>query len=89
LRLPDNWTAGFTLSYLGKRAGADEVGSVRDSTFVAARFTRKVSRHTRLSLDLVNILDQKLHDVDYFSASRLPNNAAEPRGVRLRLRTTF
>jgi hypothetical protein len=41
-----------------------------------------------VSLDLFNLFDQKLRDVDYFSASRLADQA-EPRGVRLRLKTTF
>jgi hypothetical protein len=55
---------------------------------VNAGLTRNLSRDTRLSLDLLNVFDRPLHDVDYFSASRLTNQV-EPRGVRLRLRTTF
>jgi len=76
------------LSYLGKRTGLDERTSISGSTYVNAGLTRNLSRQTRVSLDLLNIFDRALHDVDYFSASRLTNQV-EPRGIRLRLRTTF
>ena len=87
--LPGHSSAGLTVNYLGKRAGSDAVVPLRDSTFVNARFTRELTRDTHVALDLLNVFDQKLRDVDYFSASRLPDNGAEPRGLRLRLRTTF
>jgi hypothetical protein len=82
------WNANVGLSYLGKRTGLDERTSISGSTYVNAGLTRNLSRQTRLSLDLLNIFDRALHDVDYFSASRLTNQV-EPRGIRLRLRTTF
>jgi hypothetical protein len=82
------WSANVGLSYLGKRTGLDERTSISGSTYVNAGLTRNLSRQTRLSLDLLNIFDRALHDVDYLSASRLTNQV-EPRGIRLRLRTTF
>ena len=82
------WSANVGLSYLGKRTGLDERTSISGSTYVNAGLTRNLSRQTRVSLDLLNIFDRALHDVDYFSASRLTNQV-EPRGIRLRLRTTF
>jgi hypothetical protein len=82
------WNANVGLSYLGKRTGLDERTSISGSTYVNAGLTRNLSRQTRLSLDLLNIFDRALHDVDYLSASRLTNQV-EPRGIRLRLRTTF
>jgi outer membrane receptor protein involved in Fe transport len=87
--LPAGWSAGLSVNYLGKRAGSDEVPSLRDSTFVNARFTRQLGKDTHVAVDLFNLFDQKLRDVDYFSASRLPDSGAEPRGLRLRIRTTF
>jgi len=60
--------------------------------------TRNLSKNTRITLDALNLLDQRLTDVDYFSASRLSGangmdghlfTPAEPRGIRLQLRTTF
>jgi hypothetical protein len=82
------WSTHVGLSYLGKRTGLDEGTSISGSTYVNAGLTRNLSRQTRVSLDLLNIFDRALHDVDYFSASRLTNRV-EPRGIRLRLRTTF
>lgn len=84
----EGWSANVGLSYLGKRTGLDERTSIAGSTYVNAGLTRSLSRQTRVSLDLLNIFDRPLHDVDYFSASRLTNQV-EPRGIRLRLRTTF
>jgi outer membrane receptor protein involved in Fe transport len=99
LRLSRGWRASLMLSYLGKRAGIDESSSLRASTFVDARLTRELSKSTRLSIEVPNLFDQRVRDVDYFSASRLSDafgardgylfNPAEPRGVRLKLRTTF
>ncbi len=84
----EGWSANVGLSYLGKRTALDGRASIAGSTYVNAGLTRNLSRQTRVSLDLLNIFDRALHDVDYFSASRLTNQV-EPRGIRLRLRTTF
>jgi outer membrane receptor protein involved in Fe transport len=93
------WSASLLVSYLGKRSGIEEAASLRASTFVNARLSRSLSKNTRLSLDVFNLFDQRLRDVDYFSASHLASafgpadsylfNPAEPRGFRLKLRTTF
>ena len=99
MRAPGGWTAALLVNYLGKRAGLEESASLRASTFVNARFTRKLSKSTRVTFDVFNVFDQRLRDVDYFAASRMARaagsadsylfNPAEPRGFRLRLRTTF
>ena len=93
------WSASLLVNYLGKRAGIEEVASLRASTFVNGRLSRNLSKNTRVTFDVFNIFDQRLRDVDYFTASRLSNafgaadnylfNPAEPRGFRLKLRTTF
>ena len=93
------WSASLLVSYLGKRNGIEEPASLRASTFVNGRLSRSLSKNTRLTFDVFNVFDQRLRDVDYFSASRLSSafgpadnylfNPAEPRGFRLKLRTTF
>jgi outer membrane receptor protein involved in Fe transport len=89
VRMPKGWSAGLAMSYLGKRQGIDDSASLASSTFVNARLARDLSKKTRVSLDLLNLFDQRLREVDYFSASQLSSTTAEPRGVRLKLRTTF
>ena len=98
IRLPGGWKASLGVSYLGKREGVADPASLRASTFVGARLTRSLSKQTTLSFDVFNLFDQR-RDVDYFSVSRLSGaagssdaylfNPAEPRGIRLRLKTTF
>lgn len=93
------WSASLLVNYLGKRTGIDEPASVRASTFVNGRLSRNLSKNTRVTFDVFNVFDQRLRDVDYFSASRMSSafgaadsylfSPAEPRGFRLKLRTTF
>lgn len=83
-----DWSASLGLSYLGPRTGLDGVTTIGGATYATASLTRNFTKETRVSLDLLNVFDRPLNDVDYFSASRLANQV-EPRGVRLRLRTTF
>lgn len=93
------WSASLLVNYLGKRTGIDEPASVRASTFVNGRLSRNLSKDTRVTFDVFNVFDQRLRDIDYFSASRMSSafgaadnylfNPAEPRGFRLKLRTTF
>ena len=99
MRMPAGWSGSLLVSYLGKRAGVDDSASLRASTFVNARLTRSLSKDTRMSFDVFNVFDQKLRDVDYLSASRASSsfggndnylfNPAEPRGFRIKLKTTF
>jgi hypothetical protein len=93
-----DWTASVIASYLGRRTGLDETTSLASSIFLNARLTRSLSKSTRVTLDALNLLDQRLAGVDSFSASRLSGGVladghlftpAEPRGIRLQLRTTF
>lgn len=98
IRMPGRWRASLMASYLGKRAGIGEDTSLRASTFVSAGLTHDLSRTARLSFEVPNLLGQRIRDVDYFWASRASDtfgasaylfNPAQPRGVRLKLRTTF
>ena len=99
VRVPHG-TASLLVSYLGQRTGIEDGASLRASTFVNARLTQNLSKRTRVTFDMFNLFDQRLRDVDYFSASRLATtpfgasdnylfNPAEPRGFRIKLRTTF
>ena len=88
-RMPGGWSAAIKMSYLGRRAGIDESASLASSTFLDARLARTLSRDTRVTLEVLNLFDRHLKDVDYYSASRLGDSPAEPRGLRLTLRTTF
>jgi hypothetical protein len=100
LRTPDGWTASLLVNSLGRRDTlAGDSAPVRSSTFVNGRLSRNLGKRSRVSLDVFNVFDQRVGPIDYFSTSRLweqPGagdsflfNPAEPRGFRLKLRTTF
>jgi hypothetical protein len=100
LHTPDGWTASLLVNSLGRRDSlVDDSTPVRQSTFVNARLSRYLSRSSRLSLDVFNIFDHHAGSIDYFATSRLWDqpgdgdsflfNPAEPRGFRVKLRTTF
>lgn len=93
------WTASLFVSHFASDGLEDEGERLRSSTLVNGRLNWSLSRRTRLSFDVFNIFDQSVGPIDYYAASRLwgqPGMAddflfhpAEPRGFRLRLRTTF
>ncbi len=99
MRTPNGWTASLLVNSLGEREAVSEATHVKPSTFVNARLTRKLSKDTRLTLDVFNVFDRRTDTLDYLSAARLWNapgaadsflfNPAEPRGFRVKLRTTF
>jgi hypothetical protein len=74
-------------------------GTIHVQATNSGRLTHNLSKTTRVSLDVFNIFQQQIQAIDYHAASRLwgqPGMAedflfhpAEPRGFRLRLRTTF
>ena len=91
------WSGSLLANSLGKRG--DGYAGMRDSTFVNAQLARKLSRDTRVSLDLFNVFGHPLRDVDYLATTRLWSQPpsgdamlpgpAQPRGVRLQLRVRF
>jgi hypothetical protein len=94
------WNASlFVTSFDARPSTGDDPMAVRSASFVSGRITRNLTRTTRVSLDLINLLDKRVGNMDYFSATRLwsyPGAAdnflsypGESRGFRLRLRTTF
>ena len=93
------WSASLFVSHFGNEGVDDEGERLRSSTLVNGRLNYNLTKATRLSLDVFNIFDRSAAPIDYYAASRLwgqPGMAddflfhpAEPRGFRLRLRTTF
>jgi len=99
LRTPDGWTASLLVNSLGEREAEGEAPHVKPSTFVNGRLTRNLTKTTRVTFDVFNLFDRRADSLDYFAASRLWNapgaadsflfNPAEPRGFRVKLRTSF
>ena len=100
LRNLNGWSASlFVTRALADPALADEGVQVPDSTAVNARLARRISRSTRLTLDVFNLFDRRADPLDAFVASSswapggMPEDflvhPGEPRGVRLSLRWTF
>jgi TonB dependent receptor len=100
LRAPNGWSASLLVSSFGRRQTVEE-DSLRGkaSSFVNARLSRNLSKKTRVTFDVFNVFDRRLGNVDYFSTTRVWNqpgagdnflfNPLEPRGFRVKLRTTF
>lgn len=100
VRAAGGWTARLFVSYFGARPAIKEDGArVRSSSTVSGQLTRRLAKNARLSVDVFNIFDQRVGDIDYFCASRQAGFAgysqnflfhpAEPRGLRIQLKTTF
>lgn len=94
------WNASVFVTSFDARPSTDEDPMrVRSASFVSGRITRHLTKTTRVSLDLFNLLDKRVGNMDHYSATRLwsyPGAAdnflfypGESRGFRLRLRTTF
>ena len=100
MKAPNGWSASLFVSSLDSRQMLEDDSARRkSSSFVNARLSRNLSERTRVSLDVFNVFDHRAGNVDYFSTTRVwaqPGagdnflfNPAEPRGFRIKLRTTF
>lgn len=88
------WTGGVRLRYFGGRPLIED-NSVRSgsSTLVNTKLGYAITKDVKLTAEVLNVLNRKASDVDYFYASRLPGEAAavndihthpaEPRTLRL------
>ena len=98
--LASGWFGSLRLRYFGERPLLED-GSVKseDSTVVNLRVGYRLPRWT-FKIDVLNVLDSKDHDIDYFYASRLPGEPSggvedihfhmlEPRTVRGYVSYTF
>ena len=94
------WSGGVRLRHFGARPLIED-NSVRSpsSTLVNMQVGYAASAQTRVRLDMLNLFNRKVSDIDYFYASQLRGEAApvndihthpaEPRTLRLTLRTAF
>ena len=97
VRGPHGWGGSLLLNSLGRQG--ESLAAMGASTFVSAQLTRKLSKDTRVSLDLFNVFGRPLRDIDYLSTTRLWTQSpagdaglpgpAEPRGVRVQFRVRF
>lgn len=100
VRNGSKWSASLFVKYLGARTPTEEdTLRLRSSTTVGAQITSKLSKTTRLTVDVFNVFNQGSGDIDYFGASRLWSppgtvegflfHPAERRGLRVLLSTRF
>ncbi|MCX7175483.1 MAG: TonB-dependent receptor [Proteobacteria bacterium] len=94
------WSGGLRLRYFGPRPLIEDNSVQSKSSMLAnLRVGYQISKTMKLSLDVLNLLDRKVSDNDYYYASRLPGEAgpvddihthpSEPRTARLSLRVSF
>lgn len=94
------WTAGLRLRYFGPRALVED-NSVRSnsSMLLNARLGYRIDARSRLAVDVLNLLDRRVSDIDYYYASQLRGEAqplegihthpVEPRSLRVSLRIRY
>ena len=95
------WFGHIGLRYFGPRALIeDDSQKSKATTLVYGRVGYKITKDTKLTLDVFNLFDRKASDIDYYYASRLKGEPAEgvndihlhpsePRTFRLTLSTSF
>lgn len=102
MRIQRGWTASLFVNPVrpDAEAGAAVGIPARSGTAVNAEISRRLDRHTRLSLDVLNLFDRKPAEIDAFALSQRQapkrpladdplSHLTEPRGIMLRLRRTF
>lgn len=94
------WSGGVRLRYFGGRPLVED-NTVRSpsSTLVNARLAYALTRDVKVSLQILNLLDRRVSDIDYYYTSRLATepaavsdihtHPAEPRTLRLGLAMKF
>lgn len=95
-----SWSGGLRLRYFGPRPLLED-NSVRSpsSTLLNLRAAYKMNHHIKVSVDVLNLLNRKVSDIDYFYASQLRNeptqvndihtHPSEPRTLRVSIRLTY
>lgn len=97
-RGPGRWSARLFVSDLG--AGAEDQGPLlRSNTTVGAQLSLRLTRSTRVNVDVFNVFDRKASGVDYFTGARIfrqpgtldgyLSHPGEGRGFRLSLSARF
>lgn len=74
------WSGGVRLRYFGPRAlSEDNTGRSPSSTLVNMKLGYKLAPNLKVTievLNLLNLLDRRVSDIDYYYASQLPGEAA-------------
>ena len=95
------WTGGLRLRYFGPRALIEDNSQrSQSSTLVNAKLGYSMNRQLRMQAEVLNLMNRKVNDIDYFYASRLPGEPAggvddrhshpvEPRTLRVSLQLNF
>jgi outer membrane receptor protein involved in Fe transport len=97
-RGPGTWRARLFVSDLG--TGNEEDGPLlRSSTTVGAQLSARITKSTRVNIDVFNVFNQKSGEVDYFTGARVFRQSgtfdgylthpAEGRGFRVSLTARF
>jgi outer membrane receptor protein involved in Fe transport len=92
--LDDGWFGGVRMRYFGERPLVEDGGVKSDESTVVNLRAGYSTRRWTVKLDVLNVLDSNDHDIDYFYASRLPDepddgvedihfHILEPRTIRL------
>jgi hypothetical protein len=72
VRNGSKWSATIFVKYLGVAPAIEEDAlRLRSSTTVGAQFTSRLTKTTRLTVDVFNLFNQGTGRIDYFGASRL------------------
>jgi hypothetical protein len=94
------WDGGLRFRYFGPRPLVED-GTVRSgpTALFDARIGYRLSETWHLGIDIFNLFDSQAHQIDYFYASRLPNEASpvfdihfkpvEPTSLRFTLAAAF
>lgn len=94
------WSGGVRLRYFGGRPLVED-NTVRSpsSTLLNARLVYALTRDVKVSLQILNLLDRRVSDIDYYYTSRLATepaavndihtHPAEPRTLRVGLAMKF
>ena len=98
------WSVSLQWRYLGPAALVEDdsvraQSSLTANLRVACKLPRAFGHDGELTLDVFNLADRRVHDIQYFYASRVPGETApvadrhvhpaEPRTLRLTLRAAF
>lgn len=94
------WSGGVRLRYFGSRPLVED-DTVRSpsSTLVNARLAYALTRDVKVSVQILNLLDRRVSDIDYYYTSRLASepaavsdvhtHPAEPRTLRVGMAMRF
>lgn len=97
----DHWNIGARVRHLGERVLIEDESVIgKSSTLVNLRYAYVPHGRFEYGIELLNALDTKAHDIDYFYATRLAGEAvdgvedvnyhmAEPRQLRFSLKARF